>query len=391
MVTPRFLLVMAATLAYYLCVGILIPVLPVFIENGFGYGEAMVGASAVAFSIAAVIARPLITWTGNRFGRRALMAWGSLLGAVAALALVFVSSPWLILPLRALMGIGEAGLFVGASTVVVELSPDNRRAEAASYLSLSVFGGLSLGPILGEWLMGDVPSAARGLGVGDFDSAFVATAVAALVAAVVSLASPRWVGERPSREPMRARWIEREALVPGLVLALGIVAWTGYSSFVPTYAKELGLSGSASFFAAYSVLCLVIRFAGARLPERLGLRRTVTGAVSTIVVGSAAVAVMASEAGIWTGTVLLGVGMSFLYPALLAMSVQQVSDAKRVAVVASFTMFFELGSAFGGVVLGGVGEVLGKRSIFVAGALIAVFGLVILRFRRPSPVVSVAG
>jgi MFS family permease len=89
MVTPRFLLVTAATFAYYLCVGILIPTLPVFIKNGLGSGEAMIGAAGVVFSGAAVLFRPLLTWVGNRWGRRTMMVTGSLVAAVAALAKPF--------------------------------------------------------------------------------------------------------------------------------------------------------------------------------------------------------------------------------------------------------------------------------------------------------------
>jgi|GEM_PF-5336379 len=81
MVTSRFLLVTAATLAYYTCVGIFIPTLPVFIKNGLGGGEAMIGAAGVVFSASAVLFRPALTWIGNTWGRRTMMVSGSMTGA----------------------------------------------------------------------------------------------------------------------------------------------------------------------------------------------------------------------------------------------------------------------------------------------------------------------
>jgi predicted MFS family arabinose efflux permease len=74
--------------------------------------------------------------------------------------------------------------------------------------------------------------------------------------------------------------------------------------------------------------------------------------------------------------------MSFLYPSLLAMSVQRVSDADRVAVVSSFTMFFEIGAAVGGLSLGMVGEEFGKRSTFLVGSLFAVAAFAVLVYER---------
>jgi len=379
MVTPRFLLVTAATLVYYTCVGILIPTLPVFIKNGLGSGEAMIGASAVLFSGAAVLFRPLLTWVGNRWGRRTMMVSGSLVATVAALGMTVVNSTWQLLPFRALMGIGEAALFVGAAILVVELSPENRKAEAASYLSVAVFGGLSVGPIIGELVMGDVPEGARGLSAGHFDRVFVVTALASLLAAVVSLTAPAFVGAKPERIRRKVSWFHPRSLRPGMILALGMAAWTSFTSFVPTFSKSIGLSGSARFFTVYSILCLVLRLFGAKTPERLGLRRSVWIAMSFLLCGVTSVGVLGNEIGIWIGTTFFALGVSFFYPSLLAMAVEGSDSDERVEVVASFTSFFEIGGVIGGLALGVVGQLFGERSTFFGGMVFAVMGLLLLR------------
>ena len=379
MVTPRFLLVTAATLVYYTCVGILIPTLPVFIKNGLGSGEAMIGASAVLFSGAAVLFRPLLTWVGNRWGRRTMMVSGSLVATVAALGMTVVNSTWQLLPFRALMGIGEAALFVGAAILVVELSPENRKAEAASYLSVAVFGGLSVGPIIGELVMGDVPEGARGLSAGHFDRVFVVTALASLLAAAVSLTAPAFVGAKPERIRRKVSWFHPRSLRPGMILALGMAAWTSFTSFVPTFSKSIGLSGSARFFTVYSILCLVLRLFGAKTPERLGLRRSVWIAMSFLLCGVTSVGVLGNEIGIWIGTTFFALGVSFFYPSLLAMAVEGSDSDERVEVVASFTSFFEIGGVIGGLALGVVGQLFGERSTFFGGMVFAVMGLLLLR------------
>lgn len=379
MVTPRFLLVTVATLAYYTCVGILIPTLPVFIKNGLGSGEAMIGASAVLFSGAAVLFRPLLTWVGNRWGRRTMMVLGSLVATVAALGMTVVNSTWQLLPFRALMGVGEAALFVGAAILVVELSPENRKAEAASYLSVAVFGGLSVGPIIGELVMGDVAEGARGLSAGHFDRVFVVTALASLLAAGVSLTAPAFVGAKPERIRRKVSWFHPRSLRPGMILALGMAAWTSFTSFIPTFSKSIGLSGSARFFTVYSILCLVLRLFGAKTPERLGLRRSVWIAMSFLLCGVTSVGVLGSEIGIWIGTTFFALGISFFYPSLLAMAIEGSESDERVEVVASFTSFFEIGGVIGGLALGVIGQLFGERSTFFGGMVFAVMGLLLLR------------
>ena len=88
----------------------------------------------------------------------------------------------MLLPLRALMGAGEGALFVGAATLVNDLAPAHRRAEAASYFSAAVFLGIGLGPIIGEQLIGEA-SFDRGLVVAGLFTLAAAAASGMLVAA----------------------------------------------------------------------------------------------------------------------------------------------------------------------------------------------------------------
>jgi predicted MFS family arabinose efflux permease len=70
--------------------------------------------------------------------------------------------------------------------------------------------------------------------------------------------------------------------------------------------------------------------------------------------------------------------MAFLYPSLMANVVNRVNDGERASALSTFTMFFELGSVVGGVVLGAVGQLFDKRAGFFGGAVIAALGLVAL-------------
>ena len=45
-------------------------------------------------------------------------------------------------------------LFVGAATSISDLAPPGRGAEAASYFSVAVFGGLGIGPVISESVIG---------------------------------------------------------------------------------------------------------------------------------------------------------------------------------------------------------------------------------------------
>ena len=136
-----------------------------------------------SFAGAAVAARPLIGRLVERFGRRAVMIGGALLAAAAGSLYGFVDALPVLLLLRGVTGVGEAALFVGAATLMADLSPSHRQAEASSYFSVAVYAGLGLGPLIGEVV----------LDRSGFHVAFIVAAAIAALAAAMSLSLPKWV------------------------------------------------------------------------------------------------------------------------------------------------------------------------------------------------------
>ena len=54
---------------------------------------------------------------------------------------------------RCFQGLGEACLYTGAAAWAVELAGTERSAQALGYLSSGIWGGLSAGPVVGNWLV----------------------------------------------------------------------------------------------------------------------------------------------------------------------------------------------------------------------------------------------
>jgi MFS family permease len=391
LLTKPFIAVTAATGAFFVYVGMLVPLLPRFIEDELGAGELGVGLSVSAFAVAAICARPLIGRLVERYGRRRMMIAGSLLAGIAGLLCATVDNLPTLLALRGIAGIGEAALFVGAATLVADLAPPDRRAEAASYFSVAVFTGIGIGPVIGEAVLGE----------DRFGPAFLVAGAFTLLAAVMSLLVPHRVlpvheaGDLPplpQRHGIR-RFVHPAALGPGLVLASGIAAFAAFSAFLPEHARDVGLAGSAGLFATYSVVCLVLRVAGARLPERLGARRSVSIAFVALATALVGLALFAEVWALWASAAVIGVGMAFMYPSLMALTVNRVDDRERPAAVSSFTMFFEIGTVSGGLLLGAVAELAGKRASFAAAVVLCAAGMWLLRTRvapatEPAPAPS---
>ena len=380
LLTRPFVVVTASALVFFIYIGMLIPVVPLFIEGPLGLGEFGIGLTIAVFAGAAIVARPFLGRIADRYGRRVLLVGGASVAGLAGIAASQVIEFWQLLVLRSVMGIGEAAVFVGAATLIADLSPRDRRAEGASYFSVAVFGGIGIGPIIGEFVLDDT----------QFEQAFVVAGCFALAAAVVAMFAPARVAPLDpvddtiaSAAPAsgRRKIMHPAALMPGVVLASGVAAFSTFGAFIPDYSREVGLATSGGLFAAYSVTSGLVRNFGATLPERHGPRRAVTIALGTLGIGLSILVIVPTVAALWVASVFVGIGMAFNYPSRLALTVNRASDSDRAWAISSFTMFFEVGSVFGGLFIGGFAQAVGKQTGFLGGVLCCLVGLYLLRFK----------
>src|SRR6476620_1757072 len=186
----------------------LTPVIPHYVEDDMGHGSVAVGVAVGAFAFGAVVVRTVMGKLGDIIGRRVLIIGGALVVAVSTVFYGAIHELWWLVFMRVVTGFGEAAFFVGAATMITDLSPPQRRGEAVSYWSVAVYGGLSFGPALGEILRGD----------GRYTLAWLVSAGLALVAALLGLAT-REVARATSDRPSQI--INRAAVLPGFVLFLG--------------------------------------------------------------------------------------------------------------------------------------------------------------------------
>lgn len=363
LLTPRFVVVMVASFAYFTAMGALLPTVPRFVEDELGGGGLQVGIGVGAFAVSAAALRPWVGRIGDTKGRRLLAVGGSAVVAVSILGYGLASSLGVLIVARLLTGAGEAAGFVGFATAAQDLAPDHRRGEAASYFSVALYGGLAVGPPLGEALSD------HGFGV-----VWGVTAGCAALAALVSIAIPRG---RTAPVATERTFLQADALWPGVILLLGLIPFTAFSSFVPLYAEDVGLDTVGPVFGLYAGLVLVVRIVGARIPDRIGWRRGSTLALVAVTVGISLVAAWGSVASIWLGAAGLGVGMSLLYPSLFTAVMAAAPEDERTHAVGTFSVFFDLSQGFGATLVGGVVSLSTERGGFAAAGVLGIVGLVV--------------
>jgi MFS family permease len=376
LVTRPFVAVAVATLAFFVAGGVVLPAAPQFAERALGADRVEVGIAIASFSIASLVVRPLVGWSTDRFGRRPVLLVGAGLTIGALLLHVVAGTLELFIVARSLFGAAEAFFFVAVLAAASDLAPEGRRGEAFNFLSLSLYLGLAIGPLIGEAVL---------TATGAFSAVWLAATGIAAVALMLTVAIPETQAPlAPGESRPRGRLYHPAGLFPGFLILLGIWGMAGFLAFVPLYVTEIGMSGASLPLAVYALVVVGLRIVGATFPDRFGPARLSGTALALSALGLAVIGVVPSVPGLLVGTAIFASGVAFTFPALLALAVSRVSPHERGTVVGTTSLFLDLSFGFAPVALGAVAEANGYSAAFLVGAAASFAGCLILLMRAGS-------
>ncbi len=377
--TRPFVLTMLAEFALCMSVGMLLAIVPVYADDELGVGSFGVAVAVAAVSPMVLVTQPIAGRYADRNGRRILIVAGGFIAAVTVAGYVLAHSLPLLVALRLLTGAGEAMVLVGAATMITDLAPEDRRGEALSLFSLGLWGGLALGPLLGELVLGD----AR------FDAVWLVAASCCLASGLIGLVLPETAPEREAEPDSSARLVHPAAIGPGLVLAFTVLGFAGLGTFGALYARELGLDGAGSVFLVFSAVVVATRVLARQVPDRMGPKRTSRIALGLIAAGLFTIGLWSVPAGLFAGTVVVACGHALAFPSLMTLAVNAGPESERSSVVGTFSAFTELGFLVGALTLGAVASAMGYGGVFVVCAFGPLVGVVVLSRISTSPPVAV--
>lgn len=381
--TRSFVSLSAAVLAFFISGAVFLPVVPRFTVGPLEGDDFAVGIVLGAFAISSLVMRPFAGRLADRRGRRVVLIAGAVITVVATFGHLVAASIPLLIVMRLLLGVGEALFFVGALAAATDLAPSSRRGEAISLISLSLYLGLAIGPLIGE----------AALSWWGFGAAWLAAGVIALASVVLSWLAPETLPPGARATPASGhQLLNRRGLVPGLLLLCGVWGMGPFFAFLPLLADERNLGGAGTFFGVFAIVVVVLRILGAKLPDRIGAARLSGTALVVSATGMAIAGLFPTSIGLLVATVVFGTGVAFTFPAIMAMAVIGVEADERGAVVGTAGLFVDAAFGLSPAVLGLLAQAAGYPSTFIVSAFVAAFGAAWLLIRRPGrlPVAPVA-
>ena len=363
LLTPAFLRLALADLAYFTAAGVAIYTLPMYVTGPVGSDKAGAGLAFGAFAVTALILRPFAGRLSDTRGRRPLLICGALVGAAAMLLTAHADALPMVVTLRLALGVAEAAFFVASFAALADLAPPSRMGEALSYNSLGLYLGLALGPLLGDLLV-------QSLG---FTAAWYGAATLLVLAATVVHGIGETRAPRPATDGP-APLIHWKAIPAAVGFLASVVAMGGFLTFASLHADAVDLSPASVPIALYGFVVVVCRIAFAKVPDRLPALPLGAAALAVIAAGLVAMAMWSSPLGILAGAALMGLGVTFSTPAFFSAVFATAAPSERGAASGTASVALDLGLGGGPILLGLVAQGAGISTAFLVAGGVALAG-----------------
>lgn len=127
--------------------GIIIPLLPFYAQT-FGASPFVIGVLFASFSIAQLIAAPILGAWSDRWGRRPVLIMSLIGTAVSFIMLALAGSLWMLFAARIVDGL-SGGNITTARAYIADITTEENRAKAYGMLGAAFGLGFVIGPALG--------------------------------------------------------------------------------------------------------------------------------------------------------------------------------------------------------------------------------------------------
>lgn len=362
-----FLPLYAGILTSLLGIGASLGVMPFLVSEQLGGSTVEVGAAVAAVALAAVVARPLAGRLADARGYRPVMMGGiALCAATGALYALAVTFP-LLMAVRLLHGVGEAAVYTAGAAWLVAICPAERRGRVVGLFGIFMWSGITVGALVGVAL--------SGAGYG-WVWLFLTVVPLVGLAAVAAAPAPR----RPEG-PRTGALLGRPVWLPGAALSLASFGYAGLAGFVVLHLSARDVAGGIAAFNAFGVTYIGVRLFVGGWPDRFGAGRVALWSAVVEAIGLVVVALAPNLTVAVVGGLVIGAGLSLLFPALALLVINATPEARRGSALGAFTSFWDLGIVVGGPVAGVVAALLGLPAVFWVAAAAAGAGAALAAVR----------
>ncbi len=336
--TAEFIGLSGTNFFHFMAQYILIVGLPIYIMNDMKGGELEAGLAMTFFQVGTVACRPFAGRLIDSVHKGRLLLGATFAFFAIMLAFCFAHTEEMLYALRLVHGVEFALGTTAAATLAALVLPAAKKGTGIGYFALSTNLAMVVGPLVGLLLI-------RSCGTLAMFAFLTASALFTLWLANRKRLSDAIV--LPAKDKPRSfALVEKRAVPMALLGGIVFFAYGGVLTFIPLYARSLGMDESVStFFAVFALVIVATRPFIGRLFDKKGADYTVYPGLILFFCGFLCFAAAKSPAAFFLSAAVLGAGFGAVSPAFQTLAVASVPPER--AGLATATYFWALDISVG--------------------------------------------
>jgi MFS family permease len=362
-----FILLGLASLLMSIGFYFLMPTLPIYVVDKLQGNKGQVGYVLAAYTLSALIIRPLTGYVIDRIGRKWVFITSFLLFALTLGLYPLASTFMLLLFLRFFHGFLWGITGTSGATLIVDVIPPARRGQGIGIYGLSMTIAMALGPVMALAIMGK----------DHYNTMFYSSMFVALAGFIIIIfvRYPRF--ETKNNDSFSFRNILATKTLPmALVQLLFGATYGSIVSFITLYAKEIEIQQASPFFLIFAAGIFISRLWSGKIFDRRGPKYLVMAGIILLITGFFILSLIKNMGGYYSSAFFIGLGTGIIMPTLMAMANNVVEKHRRGAANATIITAFDLGIGLGSVMLGFLSERITLGNTYLSCTLILAFALV---------------
>ena len=378
LVTPSYILIIAANFLQFFGFWLLIPVLPFYLQEVFGADKTSIGAILSCYTIAALCMRPFSGYLLDTFSRKPLyllayffftaMFGGYMLAGTLSLFILF----------RIIHGFSFGMVTVSGNTIVIDIMPSSRRGEGLGYYGLANNIAMSIGPMTGLFL--------HDASIG-YTTIFCCSLGACMLGFLCAYLVKTPHKAPVKREPVSLdRFILLKGIPAGISLLLLSIPYGMTTNYVAMYAKQIGITTSTGFFFTLMAIGMAVsRLFSGKLVDKGMITQVIQAGMYLVCICFFGLSACgwtiewfqeATLAIFYLIALLLGIGFGTMFPAYNTLFVNLAPNSQRGTATSTYLTSWDVGIGIGMVVGGYIAEISTFKMAYFAGALLTVLSLI---------------
>lgn len=367
--TKDFISITSISFFIFMAFYVLLAVLPLYLVGTLHVGTDKVGLAITLFLLAAILARPFAGQWVSKGSQKKILIYSAIAFFIGTLLYPFATNIGALLALRVLHGISFGVITTVKGTISAGIIPSSRRGEGMSYFSMAMGLAMVIGPFIGLKMAS----------LNAYNTAFIICMVISAVNVILAMlirVPEAMQAPHATSEKSKFSWndlFDKKAAPFALATFILASAYSGVSSFLSLYAKDLGLIEVASyFFIVYAAFLLITRPFTGRWSDRWGAKVIIYPCLLLFAVGMFLLSQAHSSALILIAGAVIGVGYGSVTPVFQTQTIGAV-EPNRVGIANSlYFNSMDAGMALGSYVLGIIAGAFGYHSIYEIGIVLIV-------------------